>query len=120
MCCIVLCEDASKSTTKPSLRETLKYLDFDLISNLLYILKLVQTAPAVFSFVSDANEKFSIAYNTSFIDTVFEKVEVQKKTNLIKFLPRTISWDEESVKFGLDRVCAAALRRTRFIWHIII
>ncbi|KAI9552149.1 hypothetical protein GHT06_022486 [Daphnia sinensis] len=93
---VVLCADASKSTTIPSIQETLKYLDFDLISTSLFIVNLVQPSLSVFSSVADGIEKLSIAYNTPIINIVFEH--------------------EESVKFGLDRVCTAALRRARFIY----
>ncbi|KAK4037977.1 uncharacterized protein LOC116929750 [Daphnia magna] len=93
---IVLCANASMSTTTSSIQETLKYLDFDLISTSLHILNLVQPSRSVFSSVADAIEKLSIAYNTPIINIVLEH--------------------ERSVNFGLDRVCTAALRGARFIY----
>lgn len=69
---IVLCTNASKSTTKTNIPEILKYLDFDLASTSLYILNIVQPSPAISSSVANAIEKLSIAYNTPVVNILLE------------------------------------------------
>nr|CAH0100208.1 unnamed protein product [Daphnia galeata] len=92
---VVLCTDASKLMMKSNIQETLKYLDFDIISTSMFIVNLIHPVAAIFPTVAEAVKKLSVAYTIHVFNILFE--------------------DEESVKFGLDRVSTAVLLGAKFI-----
>ncbi len=69
---VVLCTDASKSLTRSNVQETLKHLDFDLISNSMFILNLIHPLPTIFPTVADAVEKLSVVYNIHIVNILLE------------------------------------------------
>lgn len=69
---VVLCTDASKTLTKSYIQETLKHLDFDLLSSSLFILNFINPLPATFPSVVDAVEKVSTVYNTHIVNILYE------------------------------------------------
>ena len=75
---VIMCTDASQPLTKTSMKETLKHLDFDLISTALFVLNIVRPKPEIFSTVSDTIEKLSIIYNIHIVHVLLE-VNIIKK-----------------------------------------
>lgn len=69
---VVLCTDSSNAMTKPNVEETLRYLDFDIISTSIFILNLIHPVPAIHPTVADAVKKLSITYNIHVIHILLE------------------------------------------------
>lgn len=60
---VMLCLDASKSMTLPNLEETMKHLDFEILSTRMFILNEVQPQAQLFPTIVDAIEKLALTYN---------------------------------------------------------
>ena len=76
---VVLCTDASKPLTLSNIKETLKHLDFDLISNSMFILNLIHPVPAILPSVADAVEKLSVVYNIHIVNILLEVMIIEMK-----------------------------------------
>ena len=68
----VLCTDPSNAMTKSHVQETLRYLDFDIISTSMFILNLVHPLPVIHPTVADTVKKLSITYNAHVIHIHYE------------------------------------------------
>nr|CAG4637117.1 EOG090X0867 [Ceriodaphnia reticulata] len=77
---VVLCTDASKSLTRSNIQDNLKHLDFDLISNSMFILNLIHPLPAIFPTVADAVEKLSVVYNIHIVNILLEPPDLELLT----------------------------------------
>jgi|688.fasta_scaffold861049_1 hypothetical protein len=74
---VVLCTDASKLMMKSNIQETLKYLDFDIISTSMFIVNLIHPVAAIFPTVAEAVKKLSVAYNIHVFNILFEVNELE-------------------------------------------
>lgn len=82
---VVLCLDASKSMTLPNMQETLKHLDFDILSTSLFILNEVKPQAQLFPTIVDAVEKLALTYNIRVVNFIAAVSYFATKT-LVKLL----------------------------------
>ncbi len=62
---------------KSNIQETLKYLDFDIISTSMFIVNLIHPVAAIFPTVAEAVKKLSVAYNIHVFNILFEVNELE-------------------------------------------
>ena len=73
---VVVCTDAAKSLTTAGVKDTLKHLDFDLISFSLFILNIVRPKPEVFPTVLDALESLTMIYNIRVVHILLQVSQI--------------------------------------------
>ena len=70
-------ETRGKLMMKSNIQETLKYLDFDIISTSMFIVNLIHPVAAIFPTVAEAVKKLSVAYNIHVFNILFEVNELE-------------------------------------------
>ena len=69
---VLICSDPSKTMTASSIKETLRHLDFDLISLSLFCINVIRPSSITYEIVSEQTEQLSAAYHFTIVNISVE------------------------------------------------
>ena len=85
---VVICSDPSKTRAQTSIKETLRYLDFALITCSLFGINITRPANDKYETISDYTNQLSSFYNFTMVNILMEVVytDILRFSNIMKCL----------------------------------